>query len=307
MALGLTLARSTFLLSSPSLLPSSLFLCPSLSLSRFSSDVKESQGVTHMTPSISILRGGKGQEIYLVGTHASDESGDVVEEVITTVKPDNVFLELCPKRARELRDGSNMGQYDAFQSVSYIEGMIKNMGYNVPDSALQLSKAYFQSIGLIPGDAFKRAIEIVHQMREESGSSRPELIYGDIDGEKTILKIGESVSLSSMFQMINAAKRGGDYPEFRNDPVCQELARKLQDPHTSVEDKVEVLKNRQYLKVFSKVAHTIFPPGANALLTDRAAYMCDGLLELKNETTVAVVGMAHMDGIEEQWQKKSSH
>ena len=85
-------------------------------------------------------------------------------------------------------------------------------------------------------------------------------------------------------------------------------------------------------RIFTRVASKISPESARALLNDRDEHMCGGLLDLKGETTVAIVGMgkivflfymhcyflliipfspllllllAHMDGIEAEWKKRS--
>ena len=44
-------------------------------------------------------------EVYLIGTaHISDKSADDVADLIELVRPDFVFLELCPKREQKLRE-----------------------------------------------------------------------------------------------------------------------------------------------------------------------------------------------------------
>ena len=45
-----------------------------------------------------------GDEVYLVGTaHISRKSADEVRNVIRSVRPDTVFLELCDARAAAMR------------------------------------------------------------------------------------------------------------------------------------------------------------------------------------------------------------
>ena len=45
-----------------------------------------------------------GSEVYLVGTaHISKQSADEVRAVISSVKPDIVFVELCAARAEAMR------------------------------------------------------------------------------------------------------------------------------------------------------------------------------------------------------------
>lgn len=66
-------------------------------------------------------------EVYLIGTaHISDKSADDVADLIELVRPDFVFLELCPKREQKLRE--MMGKSSAAEEHSSEQEPGKNKG-----------------------------------------------------------------------------------------------------------------------------------------------------------------------------------
>ena len=77
--------------------------------------------ITKCSDSITILRSAiTGKEIFLIGTaHISEESAELVRNVIKKVKPDVVMIELDPKRLGKLPQGQTLSQ----------------LGFDVPASA----------------------------------------------------------------------------------------------------------------------------------------------------------------------------
>jgi pheromone shutdown protein TraB len=90
------------------------------------------------------------------------------------------------------------------------------------------------------------------------------------------------------------------------DPELVELFKKAdwRDPAAAV----ETLKTRKAAGAMAQLLRTQFPKIASAMLDQRDDIMTNGLLTAAREKggpskIVAVVGMAHMDGIEERWEK----
>ena len=67
------------------------------------------------------------------------------------------------------------------------------------------------------------------------------------------------------------------------------------------ESAVELLKTREAVRALTGQMRREFPRVASAMLDQRDDHMTDGLLNKCSGRTVAVVGMAHMDGIESRW------
>jgi len=64
---------------------------------------------------------------------------------------------------------------------------------------------------------------------------------------------------------------------------------------------VELLKTREAVRALTGQMRREFPKVASAMLDQRDDLMTDNLLNKCKGRTVAVVGMAHMDGIESRW------
>jgi len=61
---------------------------------------------------------------------------------------------------------------------------------------------------------------------------------------------------------------------------------------------VEALKQRKTVREIMSTLRNALPELYTALVAERDQYMARSILETKATKTVAVVGMAHMDGIE---------
>ncbi|KAL4422410.1 hypothetical protein ABPG75_008607 [Micractinium tetrahymenae] len=69
----------------------------------------------------------------------------------------------------------------------------------------------------------------------------------------------------------------------------------------SVEAQVEGLKTRAMAREMSEYMRRVNPRLAKALIDERDQHMVDSLSKLEGRV-VAVVGLAHLDGIERRWE-----
>merc|ERR1712139_291065 len=68
---------------------------------------------------------------------------------------------------------------------------------------------------------------------------------------------------------------------------------------------IELLKNRKQISLFREHIEQVAPEVMKVMLDQRDRIMVEKLFdECQPGCTVAVVGMAHMDGIEQQWQQR---
>eukprot|EP00270_Netrium_digitus_P018242 TRINITY_DN6901_c0_g1_i1.p1 TRINITY_DN6901_c0_g1~~TRINITY_DN6901_c0_g1_i1.p1 ORF type:complete len:182 (-),score=67.82 TRINITY_DN6901_c0_g1_i1:47-514(-) len=65
-------------------------------------------------------------------------------------------------------------------------------------------------------------------------------------------------------------------------------------------EKVEVLKSREKVREMRQLMSDLFPELVEVMIFERDQAMAERLKEVRG-TVVAVVGLAHMDGIEEKW------
>jgi pheromone shutdown protein TraB len=288
-----------------------------------------------MPETMSYLRDLRsGNEVFLVGTaHISRKSADEVRAVIRSVKPDTVFLELCEQRAEALRSSMRRGPEDGVPEP--LRQLLASLGCDLarnrnasssttdttrsslttsPRSSLPFLpllllsapgslgekllgeglRAMYQFLrgyhGLDPGLEFKVGLE-------EADRVGARLVLGDRAQRDTVRALSEALDLADVFRLLT---RGAASNEFAG--VDPELKRALASMDWSdPESAVELLKTRRATRAMAAQMRASFPRVAAAMLDQRDDVMTQNLLRRCSGRTVAVVGMAHMDGIEERW------
>ena len=71
----------------------------------------------------------------------------------------------------------------------------------------------------------------------------------------------------------------------------------------SVEDVVERLKTRHHARLLVSSMRRVAPDAVRVLLDERDAVLTEAIRSAPGRRVVAVVGMAHMDGIERLWDR----
>lgn len=70
-----------------------------------------------------------------------------------------------------------------------------------------------------------------------------------------------------------------------------------------IENVVESLKTRANVRQMREFLEYQFPRVSKVFIEERDDIMFDALMRIRAERVVAVVGMAHMDGIERRWEE----
>ena len=150
----------------------------------------------------------------------------------------------------------------------------------------------FRMSGMDPGKEFKVGIE-------ESDRIGATLVLGDRSQELTIKALRDALSLPDILRMITG---GGSMQWDGVDPRLVDRFKRVDwnDPESAV----ELLKTREAVRALTGQMRREFPKVASAMLDQRDDLMTDNLLNKCKGRTVAVVGMAHMDGIESRWRDK---
>jgi len=260
---------------------------------------------------ISYLTGPGGQEVYLIGTaHISEQSAQQVKDVIRHVQPDVVFLELCHERAKRLRerpisDNETTALTEVFTSnegpawFSQILSMLKK---GLPYTAIKGMYKYLSSLGFVPGVEFKAALDVVDDMRKEKSPKVPEVVLGDVSAEVTMKKLRNALSSFDMMKLFISPPRMD--PQLMNE--LNEILGPIQqsnDIAQKVRESVEAMKYRPLVRKITKFSEAAVPQIAQVILHERDEHMVMGLRNLKGKKVVAIVGLAHMDGIERHWAK----
>ncbi|CAK0800848.1 unnamed protein product [Prorocentrum cordatum] len=257
--------------------------------------VKRHAGLNPET--VSYLRDSAAErEVYLIGTsHVSRRSADDVRDAIHAVQPDRVLVELCRKRAKRLRSAGsdNPGAGLGKKILRDLQGLLLRSGARPGLGVEVLMKLGFAGLyavlrqyGLVPGVDFRAALE-------EADRRGLPVCYGDRDIDQTLGRLREALSEVSWSLLASPP------------PPPPELERVLgEDSLEGLSSFVERLKNRRQIAAFRDYLCDVMPGVMAVMVRQRDVSMAEELLvECPPGRIVAVVGMAHMDGIEQEWQR----
>eukprot|EP00977_Amphora_coffeiformis_P025887 scaffold22839_cov171-Amphora_coffeaeformis.AAC.6 len=262
--------------------------------------------VTQLSPTTSLLRSEqRDNEVYLIGTaHVSQKSATEVIDLIELVQPQSVFIELDPVRAAKLWQDQHY-QDSMERQLQQAAGTITRhlpaqvlLGNNEQKVAEYITAFYrmLKKYGLVPG------IDMLAGMRagKQLGAN---LVYGDQDGNETIRKLTAtlhpSMILRAMTTPMPASLQSTMYE------TLQSLSSSHQgNAWENLGDRVEDMKTRQHAHEMTDWLTRAFPDAAHVLIGERDTIMAHNLLRhCASGRVVAVVGMAHMDGIEREWSR----
>lgn len=254
--------------------------------------------MTQISATTSLLRSDNSDnEVYLLGTaHVSQASANEVIQLVDQVQPSQVFLELDPPRAARLRHSQEQEEdveqlfYRGLQQLQQQQqrGRIP-FGEELLKNFFRGFYALLKRYGYIPG------IEMLAAMREAErvGAS---LYYGDRDIQDTVRELSASLDPT---HFLKAAAT----------PPPPELEQVLQQAFSggmmgNLEDGLEALKTREHARLMSGWMDKALPQVTQVMLHRRDCVMAENLRKHCGQGRVlAVVGLAHMDGVEREWEK----
>ncbi len=211
-----------------------------------------------------------GRTIHLIGTaHVSQESVKEVRQVISDVVPDTVCVELCEPRYDALTDADRWRKLDIFKVIR--EGRTLFLLANLAIGAYQ--RRLGAKLGVIPGAELLEAT-----VAARVNGAAVELVDRKIDItlKRAWARLGwwkKSLMLSGILESM--------------------LSREEVSAET-----IEELKRGQTLADMVEQLARVLPEVKGTLLDERDAYMASRISEAPGETIVAVVGAAHVPGIE---------
>jgi len=246
----------------------------------------------NLSQTTSLLRNlDNGAEVFLVGTaHVSKRSAQEVRDMINVVKPDVVMVELCSGRAARLRRTGQTSDGDFLKdALVSLFAPGANMSQQMFKFGLQGLYRFLRSLGLDPGGEFKVALDVA----EEHGAR---IVYGDREVGETLKRLAASITAQDVFRLLSGA---GPQPPQQMVDFFQSGG--LQGTTSVLESQVEAMKTRQMAREMAEFLRQINPELAAALIDERDEVMARSLRQLKGRV-VGVVGLAHLDGIEKQWE-----
>lgn len=252
--------------------------------------------VTQLSPTTSLLRSeGSDNEVYLIGTaHVSGESANEVSDLIDLVQPQTVFVELDPPRAARLIH-ENQDKFEE-QLQQAVASLTKNLPVQVlgPNETLigDYIRAFYKTMkkyGLVPGIDMLSAIKAGQRVEAN-------LFYGDRDANDTLRELTATLNPPMFLKGMTT-------------PIPDELQKSFRQAMSSggfenLGDRVEQIKTREYAQQMTDWMQRAFPETAAVLIHKRDMHMAQNLRKHCNAgKVVAVVGIAHMDGIEREWSR----
>jgi len=226
----------------------------------------------------------KGSDIFVIGTaHVSKISADEVKTLIRFVKPDAVMVELDIVRAKQLREGGSEGSFSK-DILSKIGKM--DFGQILLKHFFNTFYNYFRSLALIPGLEFLVAM----QEAEKLGAK---IVYGDQSSDITIKRMAENFSFLGLVKGMKIAS------EIASEITSEKLVQDLKTP--SFQELIESIKDRKKIRRVTTIFKKAFPDIYKPLAEERDHFMVNSLKQIDAKKIVAVVGLAHLDGIEKIW------
>jgi len=236
-----------------------------------------------------------GSKVYVVGTaHFSESSQDDVSKTIEATQPDIVLVELCSSRVNILQldektllaEASNI-TVEKMRTAIKQSGLIQGIMHLL---LLSMSAHLTKQLGMAPGGEFRRAF------KEAQRIPGCKIHLGDRAIQVTLRRALSSLSL---WQKVCLAW----YMITSKDPISKE--------------EVEKCKQKDLLEEMLREMTGEFPALSEVFVKERDMYLANSLrlaaqpirdprddAEFIAPIVVGVVGIGHVPGIQENWEKE---
>ena len=241
-------------------------------------------------------------DIVLIGTaHVSAKSSQEVQQTIRRVKPQTVFVELCPTRAQRMLMNESFAS-NKQTDIEFLKdalGSLLSPGAQIQQEMLHIAlRGLYRvlgSIGMDPGSEFRVAMA-------EAKRIKAQIILGDRDIHDTMRRLGSRIQLQDVWKLCTTdVLQDVEFDSKQKDSWFgggYQWSTQLE----RFEQQVEIMKNRKTARQLVDGLRRINPLLASALIDERDEILFERLKEQRG-SVVGVVGLAHMDGIERLWQQ----
>jgi len=234
--------------------------------------MSEQDNGNHVYPEDVQILNIDGREIFLVGTaHVSQESVDLVQQVIANEKPDRVCVELDDKRYQALSGRKRWESLDLKEIIK--KKQLSTLLVNLILASYQ--KKLGMQLGVMPGS------ELLQATREAEKYSIPVSLC-DRDVRVTLRRAWHETSL------------------FKKGYLLATLLVSLFDKTEITEEKLEELKKKDVLSELMSELGEAMPVLKKVLIDERDIYLAEKIKMSPGKKLVAVVGAGHVAGITER-------
>ena len=234
--------------------------------------ISEQDNGNHVYPEDVQIISLDGREIFLVGTaHVSQESVDLVQQVIASEKPDCVCVELDHKRYKALSGRKRWESLDLKEIIK--KKQLSTLLVNLILASYQ--KKLGMQLGVMPG------AELLQATREAEKHSIPVSLC-DRDVRVTLRRAWHETSF---------LKKGY---------LLATLLVSLFDTTELTEEKLEELKKKDVLSELMSELGEAMPVLKRVLIDERDIYLAEKIKMSIGNKMVAVVGAGHVEGIKKR-------
>ncbi len=217
-----------------------------------------------------------GKEIILIGTaHVSKHSAEQVKEVIEFERPDAVCIELDAQRYQSIIDVDRWRKMDIFKIIKDKKATFLLINLVIASFQKRLAKQF----GIKPGQEMIQGIESANEI----GAT---IVLADRDIQITFSRIWHGIGLWGKMKLI-----------------MQILLSILSD-ESLTEVELENLKSQDMLNAMLNDFTKSFPRLKVPLIDERDQYLAQKIKESPGKKIVAVLGAAHIPGIQVEIHKE---
>ncbi len=215
----------------------------------------------------------KDKDILLLGTaHVSKESAEQVADVIRSLKPDTVCVELCESRYHAIRQKEKWQETDIVQVIK--DKKVFLLLSNLILASFQ--KRIAKRLDINPGEEMIRAIETA-----ESVDAQIHLADRDI-----------RITLSRVWRAMGLWEKA---------KLLFQLLLSLGEVQDIEKEDIEKMKQADVLEMLLSEIGKSLPVLRKILIDERDAYLSHKIRNAPGKKIVAVVGAGHISGIKNTW------
>ncbi|WP_148346969.1 TraB/GumN family protein [Robertmurraya massiliosenegalensis] len=215
------------------------------------------------------------KEYILIGTaHVSKQSAEQVKEVIEAENPDAVCVELDEQRYQSIMAGNSWKNMDIFSVIKQKKASL--LLINLAISSFQ--KRMASQLGIQPGQEMIQGIESA----KETGAK---LVLADRNIQTTFSRIWHQVGLWGKAQLL------------------AQVVASIFSKDTISEEELEKMKSKDMINTVLNEFTESFPRLKVPLIDERDQYLAQKIKEAPGKKIVAVLGAAHVPGIQEEIKK----
>ncbi|MBU0472933.1 MAG: TraB/GumN family protein [Bacteroidetes bacterium] len=210
-----------------------------------------------------------GKEFFIIGTaHISQNSADLVREVISNEKPDVVCVELDPQRYKALSESKRWEELDLKQLIK--QKQLSTLFINILLASYQ--KKLGEKLGVKPGVELLEATKVAKEFNIPI-----ELV--DRDVRITLKRAWNSMSFWQKTKLMTVG-----------------LASVFEQEEIS-EEKLDEIKQKDVLNEMMAEMGKQMPVLKKVLIDERDSYLTQKMKEANGTKIVSVVGAGHVNGI----------